>query len=571
MPGDTQNRSIGYVDYDFESLVTALINRLHSADDAWLDIYRSGTGQMLIEFFAYVAELILYYVERRSSELYLPTAQLRSSVLNIVRLLNYRPYRTTSSSGVLRFYLDSAHTRKIYIPRFLVCRSQSGYDFFVSEDIVIFPGQTSVDVTGYQGTPTTVTFTSDGSSGQEYHIANQYVEQDFLEVYVDGVLWTEVTSFIDSTYNSQHYMVRYELDDTVTIVFGDGTFGKIPPEGVTITINYVESAGVNGNVYSTGKITSIVDTVYDDQNSSVTVNVTNITQFLGGSDRESTEHIRNYAPRVFATGDRAVTRLDFKTILEDYPAVQTANAWGENEEDPPNYDMFNRVKFSVVLDEWAVPDENFIDTLADYLQQKALLTVKYEFVDPDIVYIIPVLDVYAEAADTLSRVEENVRNAIDNQFTLGSTAVLGQSIYYSDVLAAVDGAEGVHHAHLTFEILHNYQGGTETLQLIPVLPGSVSVYVNSTKIGADDGSGSFYPLDSSKILEGTINYTTGEVVLTNVDSSFFDSGETIADNLFLRYQQNQEGDLIVGYNQICKIYDYDFETLEFYQSPTSSS
>ncbi len=74
-------------DYSFDAMVTALENRL-KATDAWRDTYESATGQMLIEFHAYVANMVLFYLERRAEESYWATAQNKSSLINLARLIN---------------------------------------------------------------------------------------------------------------------------------------------------------------------------------------------------------------------------------------------------------------------------------------------------------------------------------------------------------------------------------------------------------------------------------------------------------------------------------------------------
>jgi len=50
---------LDYVSYDFDQLVLQLQDRLRQTD-AWKDVYRSSTGQMLIELLAYVLNLALY-------------------------------------------------------------------------------------------------------------------------------------------------------------------------------------------------------------------------------------------------------------------------------------------------------------------------------------------------------------------------------------------------------------------------------------------------------------------------------------------------------------------------------
>ena len=459
------DKEMDFVNYSFDDLVTQLTNKVKEKD-AWKDTYRSGTGQMLIELLAYVGNLVLYYTERRAEESYILTAQNRSSIINLVRLLNYVPRRGTSSTGILTFSIVPGHSAKIFIPQYTECQSNSGIKYLTKEDVVMEVGQTSIDVDAIQGELQTITFTATGILSYEYNISKTNVENDNLFVYVNGELWTKVDSFIDAVASSKQYILRHELDDTITIIFGDNVFGKAPDDGDSVLIKYIETEGASGNVYDTARITTVTDALVDEDGIAITLEVTNNDVFLGGADEETAEEIRYNGPRVFSTGDRAVTKEDYLAILVAYGSgIKTVNVWGERSESPPNYDMFNRVKIAMVLDNWQLPSQNFKDELTEYLYDTAMLTVKYEYVNPVILNIIPVVDIYALRSSSLSAVQSGVETTLQNQFLLGDTSVLGESKYYSDVVRAVDETEGVDHVNLSLEVRQTYSAedpGTES-------------------------------------------------------------------------------------------------------------
>ena len=57
-----------------------------------------------------------------------------------------------------------------------------------------------------------------------------------------------------------------------------------------------------------------------------------------GSAKESTDNIKNTAPRAYERQDRAVTAEDYKTILiEKYPNIESIAVWGGEDNDPPQY------------------------------------------------------------------------------------------------------------------------------------------------------------------------------------------------------------------------------------------
>ena len=554
---------LNYVDYDFDNLLAQLQQRL-ALQSAWKDMYRSSTGSMLIELFAAVGTLVLYYVERRAEESYISTAQNYSSLVNLARLLNYIPARNVSSTGTLRFSLAAPATEMVFIPKYTKSATAEGYEFLVSADGVIMPGQSYVDVGGVQGEKKVVSQTSSGSTSQEYNINDIEIENTNVIVTVNSVVWTVVTSFINSINTSTDYVIRPELNGTITIVFGNNVFGQSPALGQNIDITYIRSNGLIGNVYSTDLITTLNSTIYDQLGVAQTVTVTNTTNFLGGDNAEDIEDIRNNAPQVFATGDRAVTKSDFIAILNAYPGVADSNAWGEAEETNPDYDHFNQVKLVVLLQEWELPDTAFKDVLSTYLYTKSMMTVRYTYVDPTILDVIPTLIIKVVVGNQLSYVQSLVETAVTDLFTLGTTTKLGLSKRLGDVYEAIENVSGVSYSHVILKIRKEmvlgytsfYDFGATT-DVLPVLPMGVDLYIDDTKIATDDGVGGWTDLGSIYTTTGLVNYITGAV---NADIS---PAPGVSDTVYIRYQQDQLGDIVVDKEQICRWIENDYTSIGY--------
>jgi len=566
---------LNYCNYDFDDLVSQLQDRLRSRE-AWRDIYRSSTGQMLIELLAYVLNLSLYYTERRAEESYLLTAKNRSSVINLVSLINYQPRRRTSAVGNLTFSISSPLTKNIYIPKYTRCETSDGTKFLTNEDGVIEKGQTSATLRGIQGELKTVEIVSTGVVNQEYNIPETDIENSgdpenpTFRITVDGEEWYQVSSFINSDSTSRHYRVITELDDTVTVIFGDNVNGKSPEEGSTITIQYIKSAGADGNVTSLDRITTLKDALYDEDGNQVSgVSVTNSSLFLGGDEREDIEEIRYEAPRVFRTGDRAVTREDFIYLIENYPGVANANVWGENEEAAAkgvsaDYEMLNKVKICFLLQNWGIADEDFKSLLADYLYDKSMMTVKYEFVTPEILLVVPTLSVKVATGYSIAQTRSDISDVISSKFVLGDTTKLGSIIKYSEIISAVHDLESVAYTSLVLEIkkllsssyTSSYDYGA-VLESLSIRPETVRLFVDGVYLTTDkdneDGTGTFLTDSSSGYaVSGTINYTTREVVL--------DISPTPSE-VYVRYQQDNEGNIVPSFNQIAKLEEVDITSI----------
>ncbi len=561
------SNQLNYVNYDQDDLVAALIDLL-KVTDAWKDTYESSTGQMLIEFHAAIGNLILYYVERRAEEMYISTARHKSSVLNLVKLINYTPRRRVSATGSLTFTIDIVQTKIVHIPKYTECQTVDGYKFVTNKDISIMPGSLSSVVEGVQGQLIELGFVSDGSEDQEFSVSDTYVENSNYELLVDGVAWTQVSTFISSGTTSTHYTLTQNLDDTLTITFGNNVKGLVPDAGAEITFKYIQSDGVDGNVYQTGRITTLNDTIYDEDGTEVDTTVTNSTTFTGGDDAQDIEEIRTEAPLVFSTGDRAVTRNDFKAILLDYPSIADANAWGENEETPPEYDMFNTVKLCVLLEDWVHPPDSFKTTLSTYLFTKSYLSVKYEYVTATVLDVVPAVDILAEKNYALSKAQSDVEEVLATRFVLGSTTKLGTSVKYSNIVRYIDVLDSVAYIHLILEIRQsliatyesNYDYG-DMLLAPPILRGSVKVYATTDQgsnilMAQDDELGNLTDVSSNYVVTGYVNYLTGSMGVEFEPDTFI-SG------VYVKYQQDAEGDINVTENQICKLYETNVTQLEY--------
>jgi len=631
------NLLINYVDYDFDNLVIQLQNRLKERK-AWQDVYKSSTGQMLIEFYAYIANLCLFYIERRAEEGYLDTAKLRSSVVNLVKLINYLPKRKTSSLGLLTFSISSPHTKDIIIPIGTKVKSSDELEFIVGEKEldsitgeytgrltgggVLRAGTTSVDLYAMQGKLVQREVSATGAINQEYLIQETDVENDALSVSVDGTPWYRVSSFSgiyripgnDDEYTicgtDPVYIVRQELDDTLRIVFGDNVKGLAPPQGSVILLQYVVTDGIEGNVYAGDKLTNLESTLVDVDGAVQSVTVTNssaldddgeiLGAFVGGDDAEDIEEIKAEAPQIFQTGDRAVTRYDYIAIIKNRNGVADVNVWGENEENPPNYDMFNKVNIVLLMQEWAHPTTAFKQALTEYIREKSMITVKYEYIQATILEVIAVVDLLVAKNYSLTDAREDVlsevpddsggpKGVLPQQFVLGETALLGQDVKYSNLVQAIDELEGISHHHLTLEIYKELVFGNdsiydygETLDATAIREGSVRVFVNDGtveyQVARDDEAGGFTYLDEDGnpyedvdgnplgyTVTGSINYTTGVIGVTL-------SPDPASDYVvYVRYQQDpKEADMaepienygiVVTHRQICRLKEVDITSI----------
>ena len=547
---------LNYTKYDFDSMVVQLQNII-GTKDSWADLYESGTGRTLLEMFAYAMEMNQFYLERRAEENYLPTAKIRSSVENLVSLLNYNAKRIVSATGTGTFSLDSAHSKDIPIPAYT--RIKGGdYEYITTSDLTLSAGDTSIDAGIMQGKRIVETWSAPGTIDAVYKITSLKVENTSLIIAVNSVAWTKVTSFVNYGATDTVYTENFLFDGGIRITFGDGKFGKVPEAGKTVTFSYLDSDGDDGNVIAADVITEILSDIVDADGDAVALNVTNASSVLGGENEESIDDIKYNAPRVFATGDRAITKADYKVLLLARSKVESVIVWGEQEEDSPDIDMFNVVKVCMILQGWETPDSSCKSETTAYLNDYKTVTVRLVYIDPAIINVIPVVTVYVDRAAILNTVKALVDTKLVDTFELGRDT-LGTDIRHSDVVKDIDSLAGVGYHYIVFDIRKDL--GIEsgeyraTLDLTPVKVNSVRIYNGSdTLMAADDGSGDLVDSGGSGSgdIVGSINYSTGVLVYTDPLAS--------GEDYYCRYQQDENGDLVTDKNEALKLYETEVTT-----------
>ena len=88
-----------YTSRDYLTIRQDLLDRASVLLPEWSSRNRADFGVVLVDLWAYIGDVLHYYVDRAAGETYLNTATQTSSVLAIANLLDYRPLFQTSATG----------------------------------------------------------------------------------------------------------------------------------------------------------------------------------------------------------------------------------------------------------------------------------------------------------------------------------------------------------------------------------------------------------------------------------------------------------------------------------------
>ncbi|WP_121062635.1 hypothetical protein [Chachezhania antarctica] len=150
-----------------------------------------------------------------------------------------------------------------------------------------------------------------------------------LEVRVDGILASEVSSFYGQPAEALVYTLRETEDGKTLVTFGDGIHGARLVTGALVTADYRTGAGADAP--GPDSLTQMV---------TADAEVTTVHQPFaawGGSDAESPDLLRRNAPRSALLLGRAISLADFEAAALTQDGVQAAEAtwtWSKRRQRP---------------------------------------------------------------------------------------------------------------------------------------------------------------------------------------------------------------------------------------------
>jgi hypothetical protein len=131
--------------------------------------------------------------------------------------------------------------------------------------------------------------------------------------------WTAKRDLLGSDRFAPEFVVEIERDGSAQLRFGDDVLGKKPSAGSVLSPIYRIGNGKTGNVGA-----EAIGRILLDFNG--ISKVRNPLPAKGGTDAETMEEVRQFAPQAFRTQERAVTEADWAMVAERHQEVQKASA-----------------------------------------------------------------------------------------------------------------------------------------------------------------------------------------------------------------------------------------------------
>lgn len=315
------NPWVGYLQRSYKQIKLSVINRLKTIVPEITDHSESNILIIIVSMFSGLVEQINYYLDNNARESFLGTARKFSSVVKLVKILDYRIKSWLPASVDLYFtYLNSEGepieiSQQAIIPAGTIVRTQNGTPFMVLKTVEVNIGDSYGKAIAKQQEKVEAEELGMTSNlpNQIFPIPGNYAHNS-IELNIEGEIWTLKNTLARSLPSDKHFIVNVDEDKVANVQFGNGLKGAIPTANKKVFADYFITEGAYGNTISAGTI-NILDSELVLPEPSVGVSITNEFQPIAGSDVESIEDIRVNAPLTIRTLERAVTPQDFRDLV----------------------------------------------------------------------------------------------------------------------------------------------------------------------------------------------------------------------------------------------------------------
>lgn len=434
--------TIKSVDLDFQNIKEGLKNYLKAQSEfADYDFDASGLNNIL-DVLAYNTHINGLTANFALNEAFLPTAQLRSSVVSHAETLGYEVRSRTTARATLGITVNlsgvTGRPGQIQLPsgwQFTTSIDGTSYTFRTLETYFardngsgLYQFKTSTgsnDISVYEGVEKTKTFlVGEKTERQVFVIPDTTIDTATARVQVydtasssNYITYTKLKQAVTIDEDSTVYTIREAPNGYYEVNFGDGvSFGKKPDPGNKVVVTYLSSAGPDGNA---GDIfTSSSNLTINGVGYTVTASTTN--ESTGGALKQSIESVRQLAPIAYASQQRLVTSLDYKaTILSNFSEVSDCNVWSGDQNVPIDYGaVYVALNFPAGTTQ-ATKDIVKANIVSNYTDNLSVVSMTTKFVDPTDVYLeLTTTFNYDPALSgfTLGGTETNVFTFMNNYF-----------------------------------------------------------------------------------------------------------------------------------------------------------
>ena len=561
-------------DLEFDDIKSNLKSYL-SAQSQFADYDFAGSGMdVLLDVLAYNTHYMGYYANMAVNEMFIDSASLRESVVSHAKHLNVIPASVTASTAYLDMtFTPSGSPLSLSIAKntkFTTSISGRSYTFTTTANKTIYPGAGIYSVTNLpirEGTIVNKKYTVNlADTTQRFVVPNRNVDISTITVQVQNsssdtavTTWTNANALDVTTIASTQkvFWIQEVEEQKYEILFGDGAVGAQLADANIIFIEYLVTSGLASNKASSF---TAVGTVAGLSSANYTLTVASAAS--GGAEIESVASLKTNAPKLYQAQKRATTKEDYKAILlGERSDIESITVYGGEDASPA---VYGKVYIAVKPNgntAFSAATKDAIKT--SILKKTNVVTVTPEIVDPIFYYLLIDTTINYDPVTLLTN-EDTLKSLISSTITnYFSTSLqkFDNKFRYSKLAGVIDDTNSsirnsktsiryqMQIAPTTLAVAATYtmefnttltegtltstaftasDGYTYTLfdDSLGVVKLIRSTYTSATDSIAVDSPVAYMTLADGSQNLGTIDYTTGKVVLNNFTPYTISDGKT---------------------------------------------
>ena len=566
------SNKLSITDLEFDDIKSNLKTYL-SSQSQFQDYDFTGSGMdVLLDVLAYNTHYMGYYANMAVNEMFIDSASLRESVVSHAKHLNVIPNSVTSAQATLSMtFTPTGSPTSLTIAKntkFTSSISGVSYTFATTTTRSIIPINSVYSITDLkikEGTILNKKYTVNLSdTTQRFLIPNVKVDTSTVTIQVQNsasdtgvATWTDGNSLDVTTITSNQkvFFLQEVEGGTYEILFGDGAVGKQLADGNIVFIEYMVTGGDVANKANTF---TAVGTVAGLSSANYVLSIADAAS--GGSPIESVTSLKNNAPKLYQAQKRATTKEDYKSILlGERPDIESVTVYGGEDASPAVYGKVYIAVKPTGNTSYSAATKDAIKS--SILKKTNVVTVTPELVDPIYYYLLidttinydPVTLLTNEdtlktlISSSISNYFTNDLQKFDNKFRYSKLAGLiddtnssirnsKTSLKYQMQIAPTTLAVA---ATYTMEFNTTLTKGTLTSTVFTASDGFTYTLIddslgNVKLVRSTYSSGTvtidipatYMTLVSGSEILGTIDYTTGKIILNSFTPHTISDGKT---------------------------------------------
>jgi len=450
------------------------LKTFYASQNEFLDFDFEGSAiNILLDALAYTSHYAGVHLNMASSEMFLGSAQLRSSVVSKSKDMGYIPYQMSAAKVIIGLSITPADSPIVIdVPKgteFSVSLDGNSYTFVTTQSYQlqdkIGNGVYIGDVEAIQGKLMYEEWVYDATDPtQKFVILNKQIDPSTLQINIQhnttgGTIeaWSLADNIISLDRTSKSYFIQETSNGSVEVYFGDDIIGAKPIHDNLIKVSYIATDGILGNNMHLFSLVGSIDGYSPEQ---FALSVASASG--GGGEKETIESIKISAPLSYATQSRAVVPSDYRSLVKSkFGFLESISVWGGEDNNPPQYGKV----FLAAKPTYGNVLSNVTKTeITKYLKSLNIVGIRPDVIDADFVYVNVVSDVEFQetlTTDRASDISTKVSNAVISFFD-SDVVSFGSELIYSSLVSIINSASSAIKGNLTHLYLSRHFTPSDT-------------------------------------------------------------------------------------------------------------